>query len=740
MSDSTGRQTVYGFGDFRLEPRHRALCRRDGSRVEITAKAFDALLYFVEHAGTIVVRDELMKILWPRTVVEDNSLNKLIAALRRALDDDGQRYLVTVQGRGYQFVADVKAMAEPASAAPRDRELLAPLPPAASARPSGFALRPRALRAVLGAAAFAVVGSYYIWWTSSGASNVPQSPPLGAVTRVLPATSYPGDEASPSLSPDGRQVAFSWDRGAEDAGNRDIYVATLGAATPLRLTDDPAVDQDPAWSPDGTEIAFLRRRGPRDFDIMVAPALGGAERKLHSARLWVDTQLRETAPLLAWSPDSAYVVFTSQTGDSSEAGDYHLYALAITTGAIHSLTNDPDVYDSSPAVSPDGRWLAFSRFQISAGRSSRLMVQRLGRELKPEGRPSVLPSGPTGTPHSPHWSRDSRRVVFLNAGEIRESVVGGESRVVYTASGAPGATRYRGLSLHRDEERSLAVIAVETALADIWAIPVDPKTHEARGAPVRRIASSAVDHHPQFSPDGRSVAFISGRSGRVAVWRARADGGELRQLTDIEVTAIGFPRWSPDGRQLAFHVATPGRNRQIYLLPDKGGIAQPFTGGCCAEWSLDGRYLYSVEIGAADMIVRTNTADGTREPLFEGTLPRLTIDGTRMIYSKTTARGLYARSLAGGAATNPEEKLVDDYTPPLGGTTPTSDGFYYVGLTPAGVPRALRFYDYARHAARDVASLPPRTEQGLSVSPDGRTLLYAASSSSNGDLLELEFE
>jgi eukaryotic-like serine/threonine-protein kinase len=97
---------AYEFGDFRVEPRHRVLARLDGAPIEIGAKAFDALVYLVEHAGTIVTRDELMRALWPRTVVEDNSLNKLIAAIRRALGEQG--YIATLQGRGYQFVADVR--------------------------------------------------------------------------------------------------------------------------------------------------------------------------------------------------------------------------------------------------------------------------------------------------------------------------------------------------------------------------------------------------------------------------------------------------------------------------------------------------------------------------------------------------------------------------------------------------------------------------------------------------------
>jgi len=108
MSASETRR-IYEFGEFRLDARRRSLSSTSGKRVALTGKVLDALIYLVEHAGTLVSRTELMQELWPTTVVEDNSLTQAISALRRALgDQDGQRFIVTVSGRGYQFVGDVR--------------------------------------------------------------------------------------------------------------------------------------------------------------------------------------------------------------------------------------------------------------------------------------------------------------------------------------------------------------------------------------------------------------------------------------------------------------------------------------------------------------------------------------------------------------------------------------------------------------------------------------------------------
>ena len=90
--------------------RSTAGCRGTASRSPVNDKAFDALVYLIEHAGQLVTKDDLIKALWPDVVVEENNLYVVISALRRALKDESgsQRLIATVAGRGYQFVAEVQ--------------------------------------------------------------------------------------------------------------------------------------------------------------------------------------------------------------------------------------------------------------------------------------------------------------------------------------------------------------------------------------------------------------------------------------------------------------------------------------------------------------------------------------------------------------------------------------------------------------------------------------------------------
>jgi DNA-binding winged helix-turn-helix (wHTH) protein len=100
----------YEFGDFRLDAGKRLVRRRNGAPVPLAPKVFETLLYLVQHGGAVLDKDRLMEAVWPDSVVEENNLNQNISALRRALGEGpgSHRYIVTVPGYGYRFVAEVK--------------------------------------------------------------------------------------------------------------------------------------------------------------------------------------------------------------------------------------------------------------------------------------------------------------------------------------------------------------------------------------------------------------------------------------------------------------------------------------------------------------------------------------------------------------------------------------------------------------------------------------------------------
>src|SRR5215475_11590503 len=103
----------YEFGPFSIDIVKRLLLR-DGEPVALKSKCFETLLALVESRGQVLEKDDLMRRIWPDTIVEESNLTGYISTLRRALGENPKehRYIVTVSGRGYSFVAEVKEVWE----------------------------------------------------------------------------------------------------------------------------------------------------------------------------------------------------------------------------------------------------------------------------------------------------------------------------------------------------------------------------------------------------------------------------------------------------------------------------------------------------------------------------------------------------------------------------------------------------------------------------------------------------
>ncbi|HWO35951.1 MAG TPA: tetratricopeptide repeat protein [Candidatus Acidoferrum sp.] len=160
---------LYEFGPFQLDPPERLLLC-EGQPVPMPPKAFDLLVVLVERGGHLVDKDELLKIVWRGSIVEEGNLSVTVSFLRKALNDDRglHKYIETVSKRGYRFVADVREVGEPRSvpALPRPGEtgeqslvpmkLSAALPEAATISPRRIP-RWSILAAVLGLGALVMI-------------------------------------------------------------------------------------------------------------------------------------------------------------------------------------------------------------------------------------------------------------------------------------------------------------------------------------------------------------------------------------------------------------------------------------------------------------------------------------------------------------------------------------------------------------------------------------------------------
>src|SRR4029077_1262760 len=120
---------IYEFGDFRLDTAKRLLSRLDGTNVPVLARVVETLLYMVEHHDTVLDKERLMEAVWPDSIVEENNLSQNISTLRRIFGETpgSHSYIVTVPGRGYRFVAEVRERIDNGSATAQAEQAKTPI-------------------------------------------------------------------------------------------------------------------------------------------------------------------------------------------------------------------------------------------------------------------------------------------------------------------------------------------------------------------------------------------------------------------------------------------------------------------------------------------------------------------------------------------------------------------------------------------------------------------------------------
>jgi Tol biopolymer transport system component len=426
-----------------------------------------------------------------------------------------------------------------------------------------------------GVAAALVIAAAGVWFLQSKGRG-----PEAALAPV-PLTSYPGRELLGSFSPDGSQVAFAWNGDRED--NWDIYVKLVGSEPPLRLTTSPAHDRSPAWSPDGRQIAFVRLQGDEAGVYLVSP-LGGSEKLLTTFRpvaalYWL------LLPAISWSPDGNWLALPEL-----EAGETNgVFLVPVGRGERVRLVSSPFTAGRLywPTLSPDGRSLGYAVCQ--GERSCDVYVARFSPTFAPDGEPQRL-THQGSLVEGIAWASDGQSLVYAAATDLALGF--GLWRV--PASGASGPARLElagasavGPALSRAGHR----LAYSRIIwdADIWKA-------EGSAPPRRFLSSTLTDLDPQFSPDGRTIAFATTRSGKGGeIWTANRDGTALVRLTEGNGRMTGSPRWSPDGRSVAYVAQDEDGHWDVYLIAAAGGQARRLTPDPSDEdlpsWSRDGRWV-----------------------------------------------------------------------------------------------------------------------------------------------------
>ena len=711
----------------------------DNELISLTPKQFDLLFYFVENAGRIAKKSDLLDEVWTDTYVEETTLARNVSWLRKTIGEyaDGESIIETVPKLGYRFTAEVTRSdidentiiveeqivqrfrgeetvtiddaemwrrGDAATLRSGDEENKLSILPNVPASPRLRLPASSFLLIAFGLVALAGIG--FIVYQNYFQTNRTKAI---VASRVVPFSGAPGYENTPAFSPDGKLFAYSWNGGEGDA--LDIYVKLVGAGEPLRLTETKANEHYPTFSPDGRHIAFVRGKYGEPGEVVIIPSLGGRERRI--ARLFSGNYS------ISFSPDNQYIAVID-TENSTEGGQHAVYLLNIENGERRRVTAPAEFAgETTPRFSPDGKSIAFIRVAEEAtvrsdGKQDLFVVPVSGGEPRQITFDGVIIN-------SLAWSADGEYIYFVPIHPLNQTLVrrvpagGGEQEIVST-----GSQDITNIAVSPDGKT--LVFAEDIRRWSIRRVPADGRTGE------RLIDSNVNELFPQFSPDGSLIAFQTYRTGISQIWTADADGKNLRQIADTPFPSHS-PQFSPDGSLIAFN-QNEGEYYANYIVSAEGGVPRRISPERVRDdfpvWSADGKYIFFTSNRTGEPNIWKMTADGMGEAvqITKGGAFRTTPapDGKTVFFIKTEFPKEFWRVPAEGGA----EEIVPEFAANgfFGIWTMTKAGIYFLAAA-SDKSILLKFYDFADRQIKDAPGdykIPLNLDVTF-IATDGKVLL-----------------
>lgn len=558
----------------------------------------------------------------------------------------------------------------------------------------------------------------------------------------------------------------------------DVWTADENGQYVQRLTVNRARDVYPRFSPDGKWIAFSSERNG-NLDVFIIPSGGGAANQLtfHSADDMV----------LNWTPDSNAVLFSSNRGEDFPT---QLYTIGIEGGMERRAGTDMGVQGS---YSPDGKRVAYNPkgqvywrkyyrgsnqtdvvvMDISSKRFTQLTdfngldswpmwgndasvyfvsdregngLTNIWRVSESGGKAERITSFKTGDVRWPAISGDGRVIVFEHDFGIWKLDVSSRKatpiHVNIAAETQENFSEVRSFSSQADDY-DLAPSSSRVAFSihgEIFTAPVEE-------GDLRQLTDGpARDRSVSYSPDGKTLAFISDQSGREEIYVASVDGtGEAKQITDLDALKNSY-NWSPDSKEIAF-TSSDGKLSKVEPATKKITVLDSSSYGNIGtpKWSPDGKWIaYSKsDVTRTSDIYVIASSGAEKEPhklTFDSnndTNPSFAPDGRKLFFQRVEATGgttpnsvqIYSVALERleRDPDDPEQRVEAEAPSPPPGEQ-TADG------TPPR--RGLAVRQPPKEIKIDWAGLKRRTRQitrmpfpisSYAVAPDSRTLVFVTS-------------
>lgn len=567
------KKNTFFVGKWEVDPLHNTI-RCGSEQHDIEPKAMQVLEYLARHAGRTIYRDTLFEALWPKQVVTEGALTRVISHLRRCLDDLSKRprYIVTVRKTGYRLIAKVSSGGY-FDSYPID-DILPRLPP--SSRSTEFLSRIVKFT-IFPAVALAVYFAFDKLHTGSTITH-----------KVHYITTELGSEMSPAISPDGLNIAYikyipneSQSVNDNTLYNNVLSVRNIANNNTVSTSLPQGYVSHLAWAPDNTHIAFAYEVEANQKEI----EFGIYSVNIETGELKLLAKTLSHNHGISWSPDGKYLIYADSAYQNQSK---YIYRVEISTGERRLvLPFDENSYPdySYPKYSPDGKRIAVIRTDQAAYSNIDVLDLRndtiinitnskfnvSGLEWKDDATLFVI-SGGVGT--------SQLLALPINGGKIK--YIDLEDKHFEYVSYSKAAKRLAYESIVRPHN----IFVTHFSEDKISAMDSSPYTKSSR------LELEAIER-----PDGQYTALVSSRSGAFEIWLRNNLNQQSRQLTALNADGITGMDWSPDQNKLSF-VATIDHNKEaIYWYDLEGRQLGSFAHGdsrhALIGWQNDNTLLFS---------------------------------------------------------------------------------------------------------------------------------------------------
>ena len=320
---------IHRFGAYEFDPRTGEL-RKQGIRIRLEGQPLFILTMLMERPGELVTREEIQRNLWPADTFVDfeHSLNSAIKRLRAALNESANtpRYIETLPGRGYRFIAPLNGVPAAATPLPQSSAGAPPTDAGASAR------KRRTLAIVV-----AVGVPMLVLVTLVAPRFVIHHEPAAFQTMKITQLTSTGNVHDATISPDGRYVVYV----AEDASQQSLWMQQIATSSGVEIVPPTGLAyRNPTFSPDGSYVYYQRRKADAGMEFVV-PVLGGYSREV----------VNDIDSIVTFSRNGKRMAFVRN--DPFQAVSKVIVANADGTGEqILAARRFPEIF-GSPAWSPD---------------------------------------------------------------------------------------------------------------------------------------------------------------------------------------------------------------------------------------------------------------------------------------------------------------------------------------------------------------------------------------------------